>query len=130
METLGKHLANWTPCGKKRQQQKQISIFFTYRYTNRKAAATSLYSCRKPGTITLVTTRWFRPRMHSTGQATWLPPSFPRSRVSVSFSFSLASCCVQTSNVVMLNNITLPHIHCSFTLLVLLMKPAIEFDTT
>ncbi len=26
--------------------------------------------------------------MHSTGQATWLPPSFPRSRVCVSFSFS------------------------------------------
>jgi hypothetical protein len=26
---------------------------------------------------------WFRPRMHSTGQATWLPPSFPRSRVCV-----------------------------------------------
>ncbi len=36
--------------GEKRQQQKQISIFFTYRYTNRKAAAASLYSCRKPCT--------------------------------------------------------------------------------
>ncbi len=31
---------------------------------------------------------WFRPRMHSTGQATWLPPSFPHSHVCVSFSFS------------------------------------------
>jgi hypothetical protein len=30
---------------------------FTDRYTNRKVAAASLYSCRKPGTITSVTTR-------------------------------------------------------------------------
>ncbi len=40
---------------------------------------------------------WFRPLMHSTGQAAWLPSSFPRSRVSVSFSFSPVSCCVQAS---------------------------------
>jgi len=33
---------------------------------------------------------WFRPRMHSTGQATWLPPSFPRSCVCVSFSVSIS----------------------------------------
>lgn len=95
--------------GRKKQQHKQNSIFFTYRYTNRKAAAASLYSCRKPGTPsrTRHTLLSNQPHyvshnpygfVHSTGQAGWLPSSFPRSRVSsVSFSFSPASCCVQAS---------------------------------
>jgi len=83
------HLANWTPCGKKRQQQKQISIFFTYRYTNRKVAAASLYFCRKPGTITLVTTRMV-PSTYALHRAHNLAPSLLPSLSCVCFILFLS----------------------------------------
>ncbi len=74
------------------QQQKQNSIFFTFRYTNRKAAAASLYSCRKPGIPSRTRHTLLSNQPHyvshnpSGRQADSLPPSLAPVCLSLSLS--------------------------------------------
>ncbi len=90
------------------QQQKQNSIFFTYRYTNRKAAAASFYSCRKPGTPSRTHHTLLSNQPHYVshnpygsvylctppgGQAGYLPPSLAPVCLSLSLSLPPPAVC-------------------------------------